>query len=226
MTVCVACLSDNGKKVVAGTDNTITHTIGTNVTYELETPHNKKLISIKENFSVMGAGNPDNINVVIANAKKKIHPQDQPKVATEKVRDAFVEFWRDSQEKSILSPVGLNWNIWTTQQNKLDSAIAKDIYEKLQKHQPIGELVSVGYDTNTKEAYIAVISNGIILDRNTLGMGFAGAGMPLANFSLIKAGYKKDMEDSEVRRLVEEAIKDASHTAGVGGMGDIVILPV
>lgn len=42
MTICIAAVADRGKKVVAGTDNMITHTIGGTVTYEVETPTNKK----------------------------------------------------------------------------------------------------------------------------------------------------------------------------------------
>lgn len=183
----------------------------------------KKLRKVADNTVIMGAGNTDNLNVVIDNAK--INGSDQPKKVAEKLRDSFAEFFKKSQEEQILAPVGMNWQKFTSEQNKLDPTIAKDLYDKLQKHQPIGEYVVAGFDTHTKEAYICVVcANGIILDRNTSGTAFAGGGMSLAQFSMIKSKHNKDVAVADVKKMVNEAIEDASHANGVGGKGDIVVL--
>ncbi len=222
MTVCIAALADKGKKVVAGTDNMLTHTIGGTVTYEVETPTNKKMRKVADHTVIMGAGVSDNLNVVINEAK--INGSDQPKKVAEKLRDSFLSFWKKSQEEVILIPLGLNWDKFTNHQNNLQEFLVKEISLKLQNHHPIGEFVVAGYDTHLKEGYICVISAGTILDKNTSGVAFAGGGMPLAQFSMIKSKHSKEIEVKEVEKMVIEAIEDSSHANGVGGKGDIVIL--
>jgi len=218
-------MAEGGKKVVAAVDNMLTLTIAAGLTYRIESPTSKKLRWLTENVIVMGGGDVDALNIIITNALPRIHKGDRPKIIAEKIRDAYAEHTRDMQEKMILAPVGLNWNQFITQQNKLDTNIASDLYRRLQNFAPAGELVIAGYDTTSNEAHLCVISSGAVLDRNTLGVAFAGSGYPLANMSLTKAGFQKGMTVDEVEKIVRDAMEEARHADGVGPIGDLVIFP-
>ena len=119
MTICIAALSDSGKKVIAGTDSMMTYTIGNNVTYQIENKADKKLRYVNKNVVVMGAGITDSIEVVFTELMGKVLEADTPKQVMEKLREIYVSFTRTEQERKILIPVGLNWESYIKKQKVL-----------------------------------------------------------------------------------------------------------
>lgn len=227
MTVCIACLAEDGKKVIAGTDTMMTYPIGTGVTYQIENNAHDKLQMVTKDVAIMGAGNTDVIKVILDDAQRSIGEKDRPVEIAEKIRKSYEKHLKEKQEREVLLPAGLNWDYYLKHQNQLQPLIAKDIHDKLQALSVGSEVVVAGFDRTSNTAYVGVIAapGATIYDRNSLGIGLAGNGFSIANLFLAKAKYNKSMSEAEVEKLVKEAITEAGHAPGVGGIGKVVSLP-
>lgn len=226
MTVCIAAIAEGGKKIIAGTDTMLSYPIGNGVNYQMENPTHDKLQMITKGVAVMGAGNTDTIKVIIDGARNTVTEKDRPIEVAEKIRKSYEKVLHDSQERSILSPAGLNWDSYTKHQNQLQPDIVKDLHVKLQAHNLGTEMVVAGFDSTSETGYVAAIGGpgATLYDKNTLGNAICGA-LFITNHFFAQSGYHKNMTEKEVRDLVEAAIKEAGHTPGVGGVGKIISLP-
>ncbi len=227
MTVCVACLADDGKKVIAGTDTMMTYPIGTGGSYQIQNNSHDKLQLVTKDVAIMSSGSPDVIKVILDGAKNSIAEKDRPMDIAEKIRKSFEKYLKEKQEREILVPAGLNWDTYLKHQNQLQAIVVKDIHDKLQAQQTGCEIVLAGYDRTSSSCYISVISapGATIYDRNSLGIALSGNGFTITNLFLAKSGYNKSMDETAVQKLVKDAIEEAGHAPGVGGIGKIVSLP-
>lgn len=223
MTICIACLSDDGKKVVVGTDNMITHGSGTATEYHREIPTNKKLKYLNDKVVLMYSGNPDMLQPILNGLN--IQKSTSPKEAMNLVFNQYEKILKERQEREILAVFGLDWDSYLKKQNQFAPSVVMDIHTKLQNLNSGIEIVVAGFDGSSDECYVAVISGRMVIDRNALGIAWTGNGGTLAQLSLLNADYNKSMKSDEVQKLVEQALETAKHASGVGSTGDCIILP-
>ena len=108
MTICIAVLADNGKKLVLAADQMITANIP--ISYEFETDDVQKIYEINNKTFVLTAGNAIFAYEIINEAKKKIAANESfytVEGISELIRQEFVSFRNKLVARNVLEPRGL-----------------------------------------------------------------------------------------------------------------------
>lgn len=226
MTVCVAALAENGKKIVLGADNMLTIGIGTSIKYQKEDKDHKKIIKLNNNTYALFAGALHVMAPLLVYAKENIKDNNSPNKAAEKLREGLKQFALTKIEEEILEKVGFNWDIFKNKQQTLNSDIVKDLYNKINNFNLDVEIIIAGFDTQSQHSYLGVLSgNGFLVDHTLDGFLTSGSGGDLAKFSLIFSNFAQSLSVEKVKELVEKALNDAKKSPGVGDLGDLTIIP-
>ena len=224
MTACIACLADNGKGVVLAADNKTTHLLGGNAEWEEESKTHKKILRFSDNIFVMCAGDNYAKDIVIGS---NIADSDSIEAVTEKIQKSLFEFTKKLRLTLILIPNGFSsWDDYFDKQTRLNPYLSGDICNRLTNCLPNCIFIVVVFNRKSQEAGICTIpATGTIQNNNEGGYAGIGSGDNLAKFSLLKSKYDKSRPLKEVEAMVREAMDDASHAAGVGKLGELIVLP-
>ncbi|HEX7724533.1 MAG TPA: hypothetical protein VF438_02235 [Candidatus Paceibacterota bacterium] len=226
MTVCIAAVADNGKKLIVTTDNMITVSIGGTTQYQREDTNYKKLYKLNNKTYALIAGSTAPTDTIVRLAMKKIGPNMTPRNAAEHVKEAFQDFYRGQIEDSFLKKFGIGMHSFMNDQKKLDPIVVKDLLDKINGYATDTFITVAGYDETAGGAYIGTVGGFTLVDRTVEGFFASGGGADLAKYSLIISGYSYDKPVAEVEVMVRKAMNDARKSPGVGDMGDLVTLPV
>ena len=222
MTVCIACLANNGKEVFLAADDMTTHNLGGNLFYEECVKENKKIHKMTSSVYVLVAGS-NHAELILANAN--IVDGNTGIIAINKIKEAHEQYISDIQLTRILRPNGFtDWQHYLDNQNKLHNVIAGDIGHKLTL--PMSDAWFIVVDvTGDERACVRVLSpDCIIHDYSKYGFATIGNGSQLAHLSFMKSEYNKNMPSDRVKEIILEAMEDASHAPGVGKLGELVRL--
>jgi 20S proteasome alpha/beta subunit len=226
MTVCIAAIAENGKKMVLATDNMITTGIGTSIQYQKENKDHKKIVQLNDHVYVLVAGALHVMNPVIVMTKEEIKPNTSPVKAANIVRENLQKFYLQKTEEEILRRININWDFFKNHQKEMDSEIIKDLYTKINNFNLDINIIIAGYDEQNHNPYLGMaIGNGYLFDNTLNGFVTNGSGGDLAKFSLTLSDYAQSLSVDKVQNLVEKAIIDAKKTPGVGDLGDLIIIP-
>jgi 20S proteasome alpha/beta subunit len=226
MTVCVAAIADNGKKLVLAADNMLTIGIGTSIQYQRENKDHKKIVRLNDNVCALVAGALHVMNPVIETAKNEIKQNTSPLKVANILRESLQKFYLQKIEEEILKTVGINWDFFKNNQNKMDPEIVKDLYNKIKNFVLDINIIVAGYDSQSNNCYLGVVgSNGYLIDNTLSGFVTNGSGGDLAKFSLILSDYTQSLSVDRVSEIVKKSVSDAKRSPGVGELGDFIILP-
>ncbi|MGE5297900.1 MAG: hypothetical protein ACM3KM_01930 [Acidobacteriaceae bacterium] len=226
MTVCVAALADNGKKIVIATDNMATIAIGQTIQYQREDKDSKKLFQLNENVYALTAGALHVINPVIKKAKEEIKTHTTPTKCATIIRESLEKFYLQKTEEELLKRYNIDWDFYRNKQALLGEEVRKDLFNKINNWNLDINIIVVGYDSSNKECYLGVVlANGYLMDKSLENFVTNGSGGELAKFSLILSDYNKSMTVEQVEELVRKAIKDAKKSPGVGDLSELKVIP-
>ncbi|TKJ18836.1 MAG: hypothetical protein CEE43_17040 [Promethearchaeota archaeon Loki_b32] len=230
MTICIAALAEDGKKLILAADQMITASIP--IAYQFETDDVKKIYEIGENVVALTAGNALFAHEIIENSRKKVisantesgTPQTVGQIA-EIVRKEYQDYRRNMAIRRALEPRGLTIEKYYEKQQSLHPGVIQEI-EKALLNDNIGvELIIAGHDSEEKCHIYSITHPGILVSHDALGHACVGIGAPHATYFLIGENYKKTMSKIEVRGLVEEAKRRSEVAPGVGTETTIIELP-
>ena len=88
MTVCVAAIAENGKKMVLASDNMLTVAIGTSIQYQQEDTDHKKIYELNTNVFALTAGATSIADMVISEARGKITQGQKPATVSSVLENA------------------------------------------------------------------------------------------------------------------------------------------
>lgn len=224
MTVCVAALAENGKKLVVASDNMVTLGIGTTIQYQKEDRDHKKIVRLNDHVFALTAGTLHIISPIIKLAKESIDRNTKSESAAEIIRESVQKFCLNKIEEEILKKVGFDWDYYKNKQNQLNPDIVKDLYNKISNFSVNVSIIVAGVDGDVP--YLGLISgNSVLFDKTLESFLTNGGGGDLAKFSLIINDYSKSLSLSKVEEIVRKAISDAQKSPGVGELGEILTVP-
>lgn len=230
MTICIAALADNRKKLVLAADQMITANIP--MPYQFETDDVKKIYDLTDNAVLLTAGNALFAYEIYENALKNIgyakvrgEQIGTIKELAEIVRVEYQNYRRDMAVKSVLEPRGLTLNDYYDRQQKLNIGIIQEIENQLVNLNIAVDLIIAGHNMENECHIYSITHPGILVLHDALGYVCVGTGAPHATYNLIGSNYKKSLNDGEVKKLIEEAKKKSEVAPGVGKATTIVVLP-
>lgn len=226
MTVCVAAITDNGKKLILAADNMLTVSIGGTMQYEKEDAEHKKIYQLNSQTWALGAGTTNFIDSIIKEAKKDIGVNQKPVNVADKVKLSYQKFYLGMAEDSVLKKHGLNWDAFNKDQKNLDPQTVKNINDELNGIKPDVLIIVAGYSKeDDNECYLGTVGGYTLVDRTIEGFCTVGNGGDFAKYSLLLSDYSKTLPIEKAEELVKKAIKDAARSPGVGQLGDYFVVP-
>lgn len=226
MTVCVAAMAEDRKKLVVAADNMFTHGVGTGIQYQREDASHKKIVWLNDSVCVLTAGAHLVINPVVTEAKSQVKATTTPERAAEIVRQSLEKFYLEKIEQEVLKPNGIDWNIFRTKQKDLNESFFTQVFEAIKNFNLDVNLIVAGYNSQASTCYIAVVTgNGALIDHSTGGFTANGSGGEIARFSVLVSPYNDKMSVAEVEEIVKKSVVDAQKAPGVGSLGEIFTIP-
>jgi 20S proteasome alpha/beta subunit len=220
MTLCIACLADDGTSAVLAADDMVTHYIDINTSYKVCDPKVNKIMKIAQDIYVLIAGDGDKYMTVINQAN--ISHGDNPNEVADSISKSLQAQNYKHKENSILIPIGLTWSTLMQMHSDALMSLQKDL-----QNCTIGtEFIVVGRDsqTNLINAY-HITPDGIIHDRTTEGLAIIGIGFALAKLSFLKDDFNKHLPLSEIEILIRRAMEEGSKSPNVGKLNELIIIP-
>lgn len=225
MTICIAALADDCKKLVLSADQMITANIP--ISYQFETDNVKKIYEVVENVVIMTAGNALFSYEIVETVKKSINP-DQKSITVQEVaeitRTVYQNFRRNKVVRRFLEPRGLTLSDYLINQSKFHAGVVQEIEQNLVNFNIDVELIVAG--NNSDRCHVFSITHpGDLVSHDSIGYVCVGSGSPHATYYLIGSDYKKTMVLEDVKRLVKEAKQKSEVAPGVGKATTEKILP-
>lgn len=224
MTVCIAALAEEGKKVVLASDRMITASFP--IPYEFETDDVPKVYRVG-NTIVMSAGNALNAYAIIERAKAEIASRQIRNVeqTAETVRRSFQDYRRSRAVEQLLEPRGLSLESYYDRQQKLVLGVVQDVESKLTSFNLKIELILAGCQ-DKEGCHIFTISHpGVSLLHDAVGYVSIGSGAPHVMYYFMGSEYKKNLPVEQVEKMVREAKKRSEVAPGVGRQTELIIIP-
>ncbi|HUW24780.1 MAG TPA: hypothetical protein VMW04_04105 [Patescibacteria group bacterium] len=226
MTICIAAMAENGKKIVVAVDRMITANFP--ISYEFETDDVPKIYRLGGNAVAMSAGNALNAHEVIEKANNQIKNQQISKIEQilEVLRRSYQDYRRRLVIERTLEPRGLTLDNYYTMQQKLVPAVVQEIESQLTNFSLQVELIVSGC-RDEEECHLYTITHpGINLLHDAIGYVSIGSGAPHAMYYLIASDYKKSLPVEEVKKIVLAAKKKSEVAPGVGKQTELLTIPL
>lgn len=223
MTICIAALAEEGKKVVIASDQMITANIP--IAYEFETDDVKKIFHLSNNSCVLTAGNALFAHEMVTKASKRIAENNISKIEeiAEVMRQEFANLRFKFISRNILEPRGLTLDSYRQIQTKMVAGVVGEIENALVNWNVGVELIVAGY--NEEECHIYTITNpGQVICHDSIGYVCVGSGAPHATYYFIGSKYKKNYDLDSLKRLVRIAKKKSEVAPGVGKATTVEVL--
>jgi 20S proteasome alpha/beta subunit len=227
MTICIAALAENGKKVVVAADQMITANIP--IPYQFETGNVPKIYDISDkNAQILTAGNAiyayEIVNILIDKIKT-----DKEIESTEQITELARRIYQDVRRKHVIERFiqtrGLSLDSYLNNQKALHEGVVSEIEKGLQNYNIDVDLIVAG--GNTDKCHIYNVSHPGIADcHDPVGYVCVGSGAPHAMYYLIGSKYNKQLGGEEVKKIVSNAKKRSEVAPGVGKETTIQIIEI
>jgi 20S proteasome alpha/beta subunit len=212
MTICIAALCDDKKKIVIASDRMVT--VGSVIEFEHDV---KKFVDLTQNCVAMTAGSATVQNDILESAKKEIELSSKPvfNQVINKLKEEYVKFRTKRAEELHLKPKGLNFQTFYQSQQALQPEIVYGIINSIENTNLGVEFITCGFDE--KGGHIQYITDpGISESFDGVGFCAIGSGHLNAISSFTAHNYAPSSELNEALYLVYAAKKEAERAPGVG----------
>ena len=220
MTICIAELCEEKKKIVVAADRMVT--VGTFIEFEHDVI---KFVELSNNCVIMTAGSATIQNDIIECAKVEIDQSSKPifNQIVEKVKGEYMNFRRNRAEELHLKPKGLNFTTFYQNQSVLQPELVYRIVDLIDKTNLGVEFITCGFDD--KGGHIQYITDpGISESFDSVGFCAIGTGNVNAVSVFTAYNYAPSFSLSKSLYLVYSAKKEAERSPGVGNETDIAII--
>ncbi len=230
MTICIAALAEDKKKIILAADQMITATIP--IAYEFETEDVRKIYFPTENIAILTAGNTLHAFEIVDQLIRDIRSDANVKpehrrteYVVERTRKIYQDYRRNLFSKTFLEPRGLNLNSYYDIQQKLFPGVVNKIEHELDSFSIGVEMIVAGSNPGGNCHIYSITHPGISTSHDELGYVAVGSGAAHAMYYLIGSGYKKTFPAKRVEQVVREAKKRSEAAPGVGQETTIITLP-
>lgn len=223
MTVCIAALAEDRKKLYAISDCMIS--LNAPLPYQYETNDVPKIIDLNEKSIMMIAGSTLFGNEIATIAKLKIsNSEETMQTIVEKVREAYQEYRLKLIEEAVLKPRKMTFDDYFEKQQSLNQEVVNSIENALTTTNIEVDIIVAGYDDSVCHIY-TITHPGVVVSNDSIGYACVGIGAPHAQLYFIDGNYEKSLTIEKVQKLVKEAKSRSENAPGVGKESVDVILP-
>ncbi|MCL5091035.1 MAG: hypothetical protein M1514_03435 [Patescibacteria group bacterium] len=225
MTICIAAMAENGKKIVLAADRMITANFP--IPTEFETDDVPKIYRVGSSAIAMSAGNALSAYEVIERARAQVNSQQISKVEqiTEVIRRTYQDYRRQLIIERVLEPRGLNLDSYYNSQQKLVLGVVQEVESQLTGFNLGVELIVAGCRDGDECHIFTITHPGVTFLHDALGHVSIGSGAPHVMYFFIGSSYKKNLPVAEVEQIVREAKKKSEVAPGVGRQTELIIIP-
>ena len=221
MTVCIAAMCEDSKKIVAGADRMLTSGM-LSLAFE---PVRPKIIPLSDSCVMMTAG-PALRDVELQKyVKRELVGMAGVAIPliVEKIKDGYQSARRKKIEELHIKPRGLTLESYLEEGRALVPDVAMLIDEHLATFDYELEVLVAGVDSEGAHIY-AVYNPGTAECFDSLGYHSIGSGEPHSAYSLIEGAHSHRANLKEAMWAVYEAKKRAERAPGVGETDDFVVI--
>ncbi len=226
MTVCIAALSDSGKKAVLIADKLVT-TNGI-LPYQSEAAADK-ILKINDNVSVMYAGGLVDANSIIEEAKRTIGGKKFVKEIAEHINDKHLNYLHKIIERRDIVGRGFksisefyrdkSINLPDSVRQQIDSNLATNTLTSNTSFIVCGK-----ENDGLFKIYLLGNNPRFIPQLKIENYGVIGSGSGYANFSVIQSKYESSLSSNEVEDILKKAKREAEKDRDVGNKEDLLVL--
>lgn len=226
MTICIAAMADNSRRLVLAADRMQSWTVGMAMPVQIETDDMPKVHDLSTNTVALTSGGSTFAFDILRATRKRLGEVENGTVEqmAELVREEYQEYRRTLLIRSILEPRGLDLASYLGNQQVLDPTLVREIDEQFSQYNVQVDAIIAGHDPDGCHIY-TLTHPGVVYCFDAIGFACLGSGAPHATYHLIGEDYKKSLPVEKVRELVLEAKKKSEKAPGVGVETDIVQLP-
>lgn len=225
MTVCIAALYENGKGCILASDQMTTAHFP--IGYEFENDEVEKIVKVSDSISVYALISGDVLfaNGVIGEARKEITTQGITVTA------GIAEIFRKSYQavriqriiRNELEPRGLDMPTYYQNHKNILPQIIQLVDNAFKTYNPRVEFIVAGQGETASQIF-SIVNPGDSTCHNPIGYATIGSGAPHAMYSLIESNYKKSLDKTKVKELVEKAKQRSEVAPGVGKDTQVIIV--
>jgi 20S proteasome alpha/beta subunit len=221
VTVCIAVMCEDSKKIVAGADRMLTSGM-LSLAFE---PVRPKIESLSDSCVMMTAGPALRDIELQKYVKRELAGMAGVAIPliVEKVKDGYQAARRKKIEELYIKPRGLTLESYIEEGRGLVPDVAMLIDERLATYDYELEVLVAGVDSDGAHIY-AVYNPGTAECFDSLGYHSIGSGEPHSAYSLIEGMHSHRAKLREAMWSVYEAKKRAERAPGVGETDDFVII--
>lgn len=221
MTVCIAAMCEDSKKIVAGSDRMLTSGM-LSLAFE---PIRPKIVPLSESCVMMTAGPALRDIELEKYVRKELAGMTRVAIPliVEKVKDGYQAARKKKIEELYIKPRGLTLQKFLEEGRALVPDVAMLIDEQLATYDYELEVLIAGVDSDGAHIY-AVYNPGTAECFDSLGYHSIGSGEPHSAYSLIEGAHSHRAGLQEAMWAVYEAKKRAERAPGVGQTDDFVII--
>ena len=222
MTICLALICDDLKKIVAVADRMVSVEF-LSLQFEQRT---RKMDRIGKQFVALTAGDALGHTEIIREASREIAHLSQPTVSdvASQVETCFTQSRQSLAEKTTLRRVGLDYTTFLEQQRNLSAELVSAIMSEYQDVELSIELIIAGVDRTGAHLYV-ISDPGITNCFDSIGYAAIGSGLPHAESFLAEADYSPGIPLNRAIWLCYVAKRRSERAPGVGSMyTDVLII--
>ena len=223
MTIGIAALAEDGKKLIVASDQMITSNVA-NMAYQWESTDVHKIFNIPDfNGAILMAGTESNARVII-NSSIEITQSKKLKDIKDilnTIREEYSKFRINNFVQSVLEPRGIkDLQVYYELHTKIANDLRTMIDNMLIQWSGLCDLIVAGKNEGGIFHLYSIGNPGVCLDHDLQGYVCIGTGGPHAMYYIIGSNYKKNMSEVEVKAIVLEAKKKSEAAPGVGKLTD------
>jgi 20S proteasome alpha/beta subunit len=220
MTICIAALCENNKKIILAADRMIT--VGNFIEFEHDV---KKFEQITKNCYIMTAGTTTIQNDVIQKLKSQIKNINAPefKQIIEELKNSYSSVRLNRSEELFLRPKGLDFGTFYQNQRGLLPEFVFEITRQINENNLGVEYILCGFDDDDGHIQY-IIDPGVSESFDSVGFCATGTGNINAISVFTIHNYSPSFPLYKALYLVFLAKKDAERAPGVGCDTDIAYL--
>jgi 20S proteasome alpha/beta subunit len=222
MTVCIAALAEDKKKLYAMCDCMIS--LNAPLPYQYETKDVPKIIELSDKALMMIAGNTLFGNEIAQIAQAKVEADDSMPEVAEKVRASYQEYRLRLIEEAALKPRQLTLAEYIEKQLTINQEVVNSIENALTETNIEVDIIVAGHDDSECHIY-TVTHPGVVVSNDSIGYACVGIGAPHAQLHFIDGKYEKNQTIAKVKDLVKEAKTRSENAPGVGKESIDIVLP-
>lgn len=224
MTVCLAALAENGKKLIVASDRMVTSPIAT-MSYQWQSEDVQKITQFGNNLVLISGLDVFGRSIISTSIKKCT----EQKIAyiediVEVFRTEFQTFRVNNFVQNNLQSRGLTLEKYYQLHNTLASSLVTAIDGAIGTWQIGVDLIVAGKSQNQDFHIYSISHPGVSLCHDMNGYVCIGAGGPHAMYHIIGSGYKKSSNETEIKQIIEAAKKKGEAAPGVGTYTDCRII--